>query len=707
MNSLSVIDERITRSEIGHSALGLSWGPDRPVSLDLLDGPGFFGRRGVSLVEVFTATEQRARTSQAYSRSAVGERLRFAGCARDDSANARTVCVVQRDATTGLVVRTSIEHAAGTRALRVQSTLENTSDVPIVLTAVATTFGFAASEDDLDDVVMAHADSEWLAENRWRETPLRSALPRLDLGVHGQDGRGSYACTSHGAWSTGAHLNMGVLTRISTSESIAWQIDTSGAWHWELSQTRLGGVVSLLGPTDQEHQFAHALAPGATFTTVPVALATSPDGRDGSLAELTRYRRISRHRRPADAALPVVYNDFMNTLMGQPSTEALIPLIDAAADAGAEVFCIDAGWFADPAIGDWWGTVGEWREAPTRFTGGLGDLIDRIHARGMRSGLWLEPEVVGVASPVATTLPDDAFFTRFGRRVREHDRYHLDFRHPAARDHLDSTIDVLVAEFGISYLKLDYNINPGAGTDWRATSAGDGLLGHTRAFRDWLQDVQARHPNLLIENCSSGAMRADFSLLAVTHLQSTSDQQDLRLYPPIAASAPASILPEQCGNWAYPHVDLTDEETAFTLVTGLSGRLYLSGFLHELRSAQVRLVREAVELHRRLRADLETSIPFWPLGLPGWDDDVVALGHRTRRGDLLFIWDRTEDAQAFQVPGMAGRVTQLFPCAAAPWTVSSSIDGDLEVETMERMSARVLLVERGGRADEATSRRSA
>ncbi len=73
-------------------------------------------------------------------------------------------------------------------------------------------------------------------------------------------------------------------------------------------------------------------------------------------------------------------------------------------------------------------------------------------------------------------------------------------------------------------------------------------------------------------------MRADYHLLAVTQLQSTSDQQDFRLYAPIAASAPLSILPEQCGNWAYPEAGMSDDETVFTLVSGLAGRFYLSAF---------------------------------------------------------------------------------------------------------------------------------
>ncbi|MCG2916474.1 alpha-galactosidase, partial [Escherichia coli] len=83
-------------------------------------------------------------------------------------------------------------------------------------------------------------------------------------------------------------------------------------------------------------------------------------------------------------------------------------------------------------------------------------------------------------------------------------------RHPRARAHLDEVVDRLVGEEGIGYLKLDYNIEPGSGTDTGGLAPGQGLLAHTRALRDWLVAVQERHPALLIENCASGAMRSDY-----------------------------------------------------------------------------------------------------------------------------------------------------------------------------------------------------
>lgn len=664
----------------------IAGGSGAPVTLALGDG------HPAALVEVFTAAEQRERTSQAYVRSALGARLRLENA--DGAPDA--VTLVQLDQVTGLEV-TSVLTLSGT-AVRVQHTLRGTAPEPVIVTAVSSaTIGVGAGPHAGEEYDLLTARSEWLAENRWHRRALTDELPPLSLPIHAQDGRGHATLTSHGAWSTGEHLPVGALVHRDGS-ALAWQLESGAAWHVDLSQGLEGLTLSLLGPTDLEHQFAHVLRRGDEFLTVPVALAASDQGFEGAIAGLTSHRRAIRRVDGPD--LPIVYNDFMNTLMGQPSSEALRPLIRAAAEAGAEVFCIDAGWFADPEIGDWWDTVGEWQEATSRFDeAGLRGIIDEIHAAGMRSGLWLEPEVVGVKSPTAQVLPDDAFFQRFGVRVREHDRYHLDFRHPAARAHLDETVDRIVRDYGVSFLKLDYNINPGAGTEWQATAAGDGLLGHIRALGDWLDDVQRRHPDLLIENCSSGAMRADYALLSRTHLQSTSDQQDFRLYPPIAASAPASILPEQAGNWAYPAVGMTDAETVFTLVTGLSGRLYLSGFLGELRPAQQALVAEAVGLHKTLRGGLTASEPFWPLGLPVWDAEVVCLGLRDGAQTLLFVWDRSEEPNGFTIPGVREAET-LFPATAAAggsadgWTIESGVDG-VRVETPSGPGARVLRVSEG------------
>lgn len=643
---------------------------DAPVSISKI---GAWESDGAApLVEVFTASEQRARSSQAYVMSAVGQRLRYVSHEENEKTECTTLSVTQYDSATQTTVTTDITRPARAEAWKLESRILNASNESMVITAVVSLgLAFGDSETTLDRFDLLSADSEWCAEGRWWEQRVRTVLPALNLGLHGQDARGHFSRASHGSWSTGESVPSGVLLD-HAGPSLGWQIETSAGWRWELSQTRIGGVLSLMGATDGDHQFAATLAPGETFEAVPVAVVASERGRDGAFAELTRYRRWLAATAMEASTLPVVYNDFMNTLMGQPSTEALLPLIDAAASAGAEYFCIDAGWFADPEVGDWWDTVGEWKEADKRFSSGLGTVIARIHERGMKSGLWLEPEVVGVRSTVADRLPDGAFFSRYGHRVREHDRFHLDLRHPAARAHINEAVDRIISEYGVSFLKLDYNINPGPGTDAGGQAPGYGLLAHTRAVADWIRDLRVRYPDLVIENCSSGAMRMDYALLSAAQLQSTSDQQDYRLYPPIAASAPASVLPEQCGNWAYPDKTMTDAETAFAMVAGIMGRMYLSGFLGELRSRQQELVSDAVQTHKDWRHFIAGSEPVWPMGLPSWGDDVIMLGYRSARGTLLAVWHRGEGSRMISVPVPADSIQTIFKEDSDGWESTDS-----------------------------------
>ncbi len=68
--------------------------------------------------------------------------------------------------------------------------------------------------------------------------------------------------------------------------------------------------------------------------------------------------------------------------------------IDAAADFGAEVFFIDASWYAPPNS-SWATTVGDWEVDRERFPDGLEPFRRRVHEKGMLWGLWLDAERSG------------------------------------------------------------------------------------------------------------------------------------------------------------------------------------------------------------------------------------------------------------------------------------------------------------------------
>ncbi|WP_406054741.1 alpha-galactosidase [Streptomyces sp. NBC_01077] len=187
-----------------------------------------------------------------------------------------------------------------------------------------------------------------------------------------------------------------------------------------------------------------------------------------------------------------------------------------------------------------------------------------------------------------------------------------------------------------------------------------------RAQLAWLDGVLDRHPGLVLENCASGGMRWDHALLSRVQLQSTSDQQNLQLYAPIAASAPTVSAPEQNAVWAYPQPEDSLDEVAFTMANALLGRIHLSGRIPELEPEARALVREAVATYKAIRADLPQAVPSWPLGLPAWDDPWIALALRTPATTYLTAWRRpgTDATATLHLPHLrdtATRVDLLYP----------------------------------------------
>lgn len=580
--------------------------------------------------------------------------------------------IVQHDPSSSLTVTSIFQAHAAVAGFRTWT--EVTAGEEIILDAVSsfTTGSFLADAEagSVDALVLSHADNDWIAENRWKSEPLRSAglIDVVRHAHHHQPPRTRIVLGNRGSWSSGEKVPAAAIAATDGRYAIAWQIEHTGPWLAEIGENGRGAYVLLSGPTDQEHQWNTMLAPGETFRSVPVGVAVAAGDSTDALRALTDHRRAIRLPRAADAHLPVVFNDYMNTLMGDPTTEKLLPLIDAAAEAGADYFCIDAGWYAD---GHWWDGVGAWEPSTVRFPGGIAEATGYIRSRGMTPGLWLEPEVIGVRSPLAESLPDDAFFQRRGVRIAEHGRHLLDLRHPAARAHLDAVVDRLVDEYGVGFIKMDENTMTGPGSDLGGLSAGHGLLEHSRALLEWIDSVQSRHPDLIIENCSSGAMRMDYALLSRLHMQSTSDQQDPVAYASIAAGAPAAILPEQAGNWAYPQAGMTDEERTFALVNGILGRMYLSGYLNRMSPAEVDAVREAVSAHKTVLTDIRDRHPEWPLGLPAWEDDWVSLALGTGDHAYVSVWRRAGGTSArLHLPWAEGReltASVFFPAEADGW----------------------------------------
>ncbi|WP_424684793.1 glycoside hydrolase family 36 protein [Enterococcus sp.] len=505
--------------------------------------------------------------------------------------------------------------------------------------------------------------NSWTGELQWESGTLKEM--GLDFQLDGeklQDSTKAISITNNSSWSCAQFSPNAILVNQKLGISTFWQIDTNGEWHWELTDCGLGKYLSLrgFGPTEPSNHWWKQLKPGESFTTVPVFCGNVFGTFDEAVGKLTNYRRSIRRENIDNEKCPVIFNDYMNCLMGDPTSEKEFPLIDKAAEVGCEYYVIDCGWYSD---GYWWDNVGEWKESVERFPNGIIELTNYIREKGMIPGLWLEIEVMGINSQLANSLPDDWFFCRHGARVKDHSRYHLDFRNEEVQRYATSVIDRLLTDYGIGYIKMDYNTTTGIGSDLEADSFSDALLMHNRSYLKWLDGVFSKYPDLVIENCGSGGMRHDYQMLRRHSIQSVTDQTDYLRNGAIAAICASAITPEQGAIWSYPLKNANEEEVIFNMVNSMLLRIHQSGHLAELDATAIDLVRDGIDIYKEIRQYIPESQPFWPTGIPHIDDGWFSFGLRTNTGSYLAVWRTNGREDQFSIPfdQSIEKIEKIFP----------------------------------------------
>jgi len=313
-------------------------------------------------------------------------------------------------ATDEISVKTCWQFYDGVKALRAWSEVTNIGSERFPLEYISS-FALTGIGHDkggsTGDYSMAIPHNTWYGECQWKTYTLHE----LGYDVVNLFSMKRIALSSTGSWASSEYLPMGAF--LQKDGAMLWQIETTGSWCWEVSDLKDQLYMRLSGPSWLENNFLKRLAPGETFVSVPCAVSFGDDF-EASVCEMTDYRR--RIRRPnTDNEFPsVIFNDYMNCLSGDPTTEKELPMIDAAAEAGCKYYCIDAGWYDD---GPWWDGVGQWLPAKERFPGGIKEVLDYIRAKGMIPGMWLDIGDLRISWPLAKVVAGEWFFMSGGRRM--------------------------------------------------------------------------------------------------------------------------------------------------------------------------------------------------------------------------------------------------------------------------------------------------
>lgn len=188
--------------------------------------------------------------------------------------------------------------------------------------------------------------------------------------------------------------------------NLMWQIESNNGWSYEIGDFKESITLSLSGPTLYENGWFKLLKPGEKFETIKCAL-TLAESFDKAVANLTLYRRHILSPYLHKCKDQVIFNEYMFASWNRPSDETARQLAPVAAELGAEYYVIDCGWHDEEE--DPFYYLGKWKASAAKYKDGLEKTAEFVRSLGLKLGLWLEPEVVGLLGDAKSHWPRDVF----------------------------------------------------------------------------------------------------------------------------------------------------------------------------------------------------------------------------------------------------------------------------------------------------------
>lgn len=305
-----------------------------------------------------------------------------------------------------------------------------------------------------------------------------------------------------------------------------------------------------------------------------------------------------------------------------------VSVLPALARRGVEVFWSDMDpqqWYP---LGFPNGT-GTWEPDPAKYPHGLKPIGDAVRAAGMDYLLWFEPERVHPGTRIDKKHPEWVMKPsgEWSQLFALHD--------PAARRWLTHYVDVQIVQAQLKWLRWDFNIEPLG--FWRRNDAPDrkGIteIRHVEGLYAMWDDLRARHPGLVIDNCASGGRRIDLES-CVRGIPLWHSDMQCSGKPGLGADQLQNaglfrwIPMHGCGTFAYePSYEFRSAMTAGNLLCSGNSK----GRLNTADADTVDAVKRTVAIYKKIRPFMLGD--FYPL-FPHDTSDKVWFGYQFHRPDL-------------------------------------------------------------------------
>lgn len=350
--------------------------------------------------------------------------------------------------------------------------------------------------------------------------------------------------------------------------------------------------------------FRFKLSKDETFVTPEAVMVYSPDG----FAKMSHtFHKLYRTRlcrgKWRDKVRPILINNWEGTYFDF-TKEKLLAIADAASKIGVELFVLDDGWFGKRDNDDC--SLGDWYENKEKLGGTLCELAGEMNKRGLKFGLWFEPEMISPDSDLYRAYPDWAISVPNMEPHLGRQQLILDYTRKEVREYIIDRMTEILGGANIEYVKWDMNRNMSDVYSLNLSPDCQGEFYHRYilGLYDVLERITTAFPDVLFEGCSGGGGRNDAGMLYYMPQNWASDNTDAteRLYIQYGGSMvyPASTVGS--------HVSaIPNHQTGRKSPLSMRGTVAMNGAfgyeldLSKLDEAELEEMKRQVEFYKRNR----------------------------------------------------------------------------------------------------------
>jgi len=295
-------------------------------------------------------------------------------------------------------------------------------------------------------------------------------------------------------------------------ELIAGTLGWSGNFQllFELDEKNSLRIIPGINPFASEY----SLAPGKTFVTPSFFFTYSNSGRGEASRNLHRWAvnyGVMDGKQPRLTLL----NNWETTYFNFNESK-LSDLMDDTKTLGVDLFLLDDGWFGNkyPRNDDKAG-LGDWQENKDKLPNGIGSLVKIAESKGVKFGIWIEPEMVNPKSELYEKHPE--WVLKLPNRPEHYYRNQLvlDLTNPEVQEFVYHTVvDMMEKNPGVAYIKWDCNrMMTNTYSPYLKNQQSHLYIDYVNNLYKILERIRIKYPHLPIMLCSGGGGRVDYGAL--------------------------------------------------------------------------------------------------------------------------------------------------------------------------------------------------